>query len=159
MGRQTIPLIVGLLSAAALLPKAQSQVKLGAPTYFIAGRAEYRDSGEIWLRGTSNLPPGSVLTVDVMNYVGENGEELGVRSLPEIKKDGSFQAAIVPLPHKVFKPNIVCMVSFSPNFPRQSRSVIDAVGQNGQRLDFPANPQAMIMSGNRVYLESDLHVD
>ena len=159
MTRMNLCLAFASVIAAVLLSEQQTAPKLSAPTYFIAAKAEYRDSEEIWLRGTSNLPPGAILIVDVQNYVGENSKVLSKRSLPRVGKDGLFEATLVPLPKTQFKHNIVCIVSFSPDYPGQDASVVTAVGKKGERLGFPTNPQTEINSGERVSLRADVHVD
>jgi hypothetical protein len=84
---------------------------------------------------------------------------LGVRAQPRVGKDGFFEATVVPLPKMQFKHNIVCIISFSPNYPDQDVSVIRVVGRHGEQLGFPKNPQAVVSSGSRVSLETHLHVD
>lgn len=148
-----------LAIAAALFSQTHSRARLGAPTYYIAANAEYRHSQEIWLRGTSNLPAGAVLVVDVKNYVGEGGQVLSVRALPKVGKDGFFEATLLPLQKQQFKHNVVCLVSFSPDYPDQDTTVTAAVGKHGEQLGFPKNPQANIGSGERVYLMAAVHVE
>lgn len=159
MFRIVVSLIATLAVAATLFPQAQSKRRLSAPTYFIAANAEYRHSQEIWLRGASNLPAGAILVVDVQNYVGEGNKILGVRALPRVGKDGFFEATLTPQAKMEFKHNIVCLVSFDPNYPDQDALVKSTVGQHGERLGFPKNPQAGIGSGDRVYLMSAVHVE
>jgi hypothetical protein len=157
--RIVISLVFSSLMATALVSKPQPPAKLNAPTYFIAARAEYRDSEKVWLRGASNLPVGAILIVDVQDYVGENSRILSVRSQPRVGKDGLFEANLIPLPKTQFQHNIVCLVSFSPSYPDQDAAVIKIVGKNGEKLGFPANPQTEIGSGDRVSLIADVHVD
>lgn len=159
MIRIVASLVVILAIAAALFSETRSRGRLNAPTYYIAGNAEYRHSEEIWLRGASNLPAGAVLVVDVQNYVGEDSKILSVRALPRVGKDGFFEATLTPLPKMQFKHNIVCLVSFSPDYPEQDPTVTTTVGKHGEQLGFPKNPQANIRSGERVYLEAAIHVE
>jgi hypothetical protein len=159
MTRMILCLTFASVIAAVLLSERQTVPKLSAPTYFIAAKAEYRDSEKIWLRGTSNLPSGAILIVDVQNYVGENSKVLSRRSLPRVGRDGFFEATLVPLPETQFRQNIVCIVSFSPNYPDQDAPVVKAVGKKGEQLGFPTNPQTEINSGERVSLRADVHVD
>jgi hypothetical protein len=98
MSRIVVGLTATLAIAAALFSQTKSHRSLTAPTYYIAARAEYRDSEQIWLRGASNLPAGAVLVVDVQNYVGEGSQILSVRALPRVGKDGFFEATLAPLP-------------------------------------------------------------
>jgi hypothetical protein len=58
-----------------------------------------------------------------------------------------------------FKHNIVCLVSFHPDYPDQDTSVTGTVGKHGEQLGFPKNPQARTDSGDRVYLIADIHVE
>ena len=159
MSRIVVSLIVVLAIAAALFSQTKSHRSLTAPTYYIAAKAEYRHAGEIWLRGASNLPAGAVLVVDVQNYIGEGSQILSVRALPKVGKDGFFEATLTPLPQMQFKHNVVCLVSFSPNFPDQVATVTETVGRHGEQLGFPRNPQTYVVSGENVYLEADIHVE
>jgi hypothetical protein len=70
----TIFLLVFFLTAGASFPQGQSSFRLTAPTYFIAAHADYRGSDELWIRGTSNLPAGAILIIDVQNYIGEDSQ-------------------------------------------------------------------------------------
>jgi len=152
---------VGLITALAIAALLFSQTKppKAAPTYYIAASAEYRHAEQIWLRGTSNLPSGAILVVDVENYSGEGSQILSVRALPKVGKEGFFEATLAPLPKMQFKHNVVCSVSFSPDFPDQDATVIGSVGRHGERLGFPKNPQAHIHSGDNVYLSAAIHVE
>ncbi len=136
MSRIIASLVITLAIAATLSSQSHSRRNLVAPTYYIAANAEYRDSHEIWLRGASNLPAGAVLVVDVQNYVGEGSQILGVRALPRVGKDGFFDATLTPQPKMEFKHNVVCLVSFSPDYPDQSCSSERAPKQA------PARPKA-----------------
>jgi hypothetical protein len=159
MSRFILSLVVTLAIAATLSSESHSRRNLGAPTYYIAANAEYRDSHEIWLRGASNLPAGAVLVVDVQNYVGEGSQTLGVRAQPRVGKDGFFEATLTPEPKMEFKHNVVCLVSFSPYYPDQEAAVEAKVGTHGEQLGFPKNPQAIIGSGDRVSLMAAVHVE
>ncbi len=159
MSRIVVGLITTLAIAAALFSQTKSNRSLTAPTYYIAANAEYRHAEQIWLRGASNLPAGAVLVVDVQNYVGEGSQILSVRTLPKVGKDGFFEATLAPLPKMQFKHNLVCLVSFFPNFPDQDVTVTGTVGRHGEQLGFPKNPQAYVHSGENVYLGAVIHVE
>lgn len=159
MSRIVVGLTVMLAIAVPLSSQSQSRKNLGAPTYYIAAKAEYRDSHEIWLRGASNFPAGAVLVADVLNYVGEGSQKLGMRALPRVGKDGFFEATLTPQKNMEFKHNIVCLVSFGLDYPDQDASVKLTVGIHGERLGFPKNPQTNIGSGERVYLMAAVHVE
>lgn len=103
--------------------------------------------------------PLAALVVDVQDYVGEGGRTLSVRALPRVGKDGFFEVTITPLPKMQFKHNIICLVSFSPNYPEQDTTVAAIVGKHGEQLGFPKNPQTSISSGERVYLVAAIHVE
>jgi len=159
MSRIVVSLFFTLAVATTLFSQTQSGGKLRAPTYYIAANAEYRHSQEIWLRGASNLPAGAVLVVDVQNYVGEGSQILSVRALPRVGKDGFFEVTLTPQPKMEFKHNVVCLVSFSPDYPNQDAPVKAAVGKNGEQLGFPKNPQTNIGSGERVSLMAAVYVE
>ena len=152
-------LVTMFVVAAMLFSQTQPRGGLRAPTYYIAGNAEYRSSDTIWLRGASNLPTGSELVVDVQNYVGEGSESLAARALPRLGEDGFFEATLTPLLKMKFTHNIVCLVSFFPNIPAQNPTVTKAVGKHGEKLGFPKNPQTNIISGENVYLSAAIHVE
>jgi hypothetical protein len=159
MSRIVVSLVATLAIAAALFSQTKSRRSLTAPTYYIAANAEYRHTEQIWLRGASNLPAGTVLVVDVQNYVGEGSQILSVRALPKVGKDGFFEATLAPLEKMQFKHNVVCLVSFFPNFPDQDATVTGTVGRHGEQLGFPKNPQAYVHSGDNVYLGAAIHVE
>jgi len=156
--RAVISLVVMLAAVPALGSESQALPKLSAPAYFIAGRTDYRHSREIFLQGTSSLPAGAILTVDIYDYIGEDSRALALRSFPKVGRDGFFEAKLVPLPNLEFKHNIVCVVLFAADYPVQDPSVVKLVGKYGERLGFPTNPQAIVGSGNIVSLELVLHV-
>ena len=159
MSRIVASLAVSLAIASALFSQTQFRGRFSAPTYYIAANSAYRDSQEIWLRGTSNLPAGAVLIVDVQNYVGEGSQTLSIRAMPRVGKDGFFETTLTPQPKMEFKHNVVCLVSFSPDYPGQNANVTAVVGKHGEQLGFPKNPQANIVSGERVYLIAAVHVE
>ena len=103
MSRIVVGLVATLAIAAALFSQTKPRRSLTAPTCYIAANAEYRHAEEIWLRGASNLPAGTILVVDVQNYVGEGSQILDVRALPKVGKDGFFEATLAPLPKMQFK--------------------------------------------------------
>ena len=151
--------LVATLAIAGIVFQTKPRRSLTAPTYYLAANAEYRHAEQIWLRGASNLPAGAVLVVDVQDYVGEGSQTLSVRALPKVGNDGFFEATLAPLPKMQFKHNIVCLVSFFPNFPDQDATVTGIVGKRGEQLGFPKNPQAYVHSGENVYLRTAIHVD
>jgi hypothetical protein len=58
-----------------------------------------------------------------------------------------------------FKHNVVCFVSFFPNFSDQHATVTGTVGRHGEHLGLPKNPQAYVHSGENVYLGAAIHVE
>ncbi len=95
----------------------------------------------------------------MQNYIGQGSHQLGARALIKVSKNGLFEATINSLPGMQFSPNIVCIVSFRPDYPPQPMSVLRVVGRHGERLGFPSNPQATWGSGGWISLETDVHVN
>jgi len=92
--------------------------------------------------GATNLPPGSILIVNVMDYIGEGSKVVSGQQWVTVRKDGLFQAILHPLASESFRTNMVCYVLFEPNYPRQPGSVIKLLGAAGEHLGSNAsNPQ------------------
>lgn len=152
----------GMGTASA--PKGSStRTALGAPTYYIA--AEVYDCepkpNYVDFRGASNLPAGAVLTANVMNF--GTWEDYGEPVHVTIDKSGFFAGKILPKNSMKLQGGQTLMVSFETNRPKQPDSVLQVLGNKGERLaevenvslsvpgdiDRPAvNPQLLQRSGD-----------
>ena len=80
MKRMISCLFLFALAATVLLSQSQAPAKLSAPTYYIAASAELRGPEEILVKGASNLPAGTVLFVNVSDFVGQGSKILSAGS-------------------------------------------------------------------------------
>lgn len=130
--------------------------KLSAPTYYIATRADYTgDPARIHVRGASNLPAGARLSISIYDRVGQGSTLLSDETVATVDGEGFFEVAVHAAKGSSFRHN-VCDVVFMPRF-HQPASIFEAVGEEGERLGFPQNPQAYVHSGE-YYLLDSVHV-
>src|SRR6266568_6029832 len=127
--------------------------KLTAPTYYIAARVRYDgDPDELRVQGASNLPTGSRLTINILDFLREGSTILGKNEITSVGEDGFFEVTVRPLKGLAFRPNIVCEIGFSPEYPAQPASVIQVVGKQGEHLGSPKNPQWGVQHNNHYSL-------
>lgn len=148
-------LALGLLAIAVPGDGSAQQVS-GRKAFYIASRAQLVDPEEISVRGVSNLPAKSVLSIRVYDFVGQGSDQKSVEVLVTLSKGGFFEASIAAAPGKKFGPNMVCHVVFHPSNQKPS-SVLSAVGSKGEKLGFPKDPQVEQYSGG-YYLSELVHV-
>jgi hypothetical protein len=158
MSRSLSVFLVMTFVGVVLASEAQSPKRRGAPTFYVAAKAEYETPNEMHVTGASNLPPGAQLYVDINDFIGEGSAILSERAEPTVGNDGFFSATLKPSAGKQFKHNVVCDIGFVPNDPHQPESVLRVVGKRGEGLGFPQNPQAYVNSGERHYLLDLVHV-
>lgn len=151
-------LIGGVIALSGTTPR--KIWKLTAPTYYIAARVRYDgDPDELRIRGASNLPRGSRLTINILDFLGEGSTILGKNETTSVGKDGFFEVVIKPSKGFAFRPNIVCYIGFSPEYPAQPASVIQVVGKRGEHLGSPKNPQWGVQNDNHCSLHDVVHVE
>jgi hypothetical protein len=111
------------------------------------------DSEIVALKRASNLPPGSILIVNIYDYFGEGSKIFNSEVTAIVDNRGFFEATIAPKKGMSFRINLICDVVFMPRDPKQPAEVIRTVGRRGERLGFPDNPQAYLSSGENHYLD------
>jgi hypothetical protein len=153
-------------AAAAILAftthsDAQSRQTLSAPTFYIAASGDYNNYGDLNpnldVKGVSNLPPGSRLSVTVYDFVGYRSSILSEDAEVVLGKDGFFKVTLRPRKGMQFKDNMVCIVSFTPHGGPQGPSVLKIVGKEGELLGIENNPQIGKNSGG-YYLQALVHI-
>jgi hypothetical protein len=159
--RLPVRIALAALLIAATLPhlEAQSVKTMAAPTFYIAASGEFnRYSPTLTLKGASNLPPGSKLTVFVYDFIGYKSSTLSEEAIVTLPESGLFQVALKPQEGKTFKQNIVCDISFIPHgVVPQEAAVLKITGKNGESLGIGTNPQIGKNSGG-YYLQALVHI-
>jgi hypothetical protein len=123
-----------------------------------SGIRGFSGTDHIYLRGTSNLPTGAHLVINIYGFVGQGSSVLNQDTQVTIGKDGFFEVKISPKSEVKFRSNLVCEVIFMPTFPAQEPSVLRAVGMHGEKLNSSGkNPQAKTASGG-YYLSELIHI-
>ena len=131
---------------------------LAAPTFYIAASGEYDNySTTLDVKGASNLPPGSRLSVTLDDFIGFRSSTLSEDTVVTLNEGGFFEATLKPRLGKQFKDNMVCDVSFIPDPALQRPSVLKVVGKHGELLGIERNPQVGKNSGG-YYLEALVHI-
>lgn len=152
-------LCLALLCTTLVPPGAASDKTancgLGAAGYYLAVKARLQDDDLIDVFGASNLPPGSIVTINIYDYIGEGSHILNEPSMIGIGDDGTFRAGVQSAKGKKFKANDVCDVVFSANYPKQPSSVLEVVGPSGRNLGKAGmNPQVQDNSRNKVLVST-----
>jgi hypothetical protein len=136
------------------------QTRLWAPTYYIAARGTYDGRpDELYVVGASNLPIGARLYLNVYRYIGEGGDAISESASAVVGKEGFFEATLHPRKGNQFQHNLVCDIVFATRTdPPQPSSVLQVVGNHGEHLGFPKNPQIEVTSGENFTLTDRIHV-
>jgi hypothetical protein len=148
-----------LIAGGVARTVAAPQMRLWAPTYYIAASAKYGGlPDELHVVGASNLPTGARLYVNVYRYIGQGGSKINESASVVVGEGGFFEVNLHPTKGNQFKDNLSCEIVFATvTDPPQPPSVLQAVGKRGEKLGFPKNPQAEVASGNFV-LSDLIHV-
>ena len=142
----------------AIVHSDAESMRLTAPTFYIAGSGEYSDdSTTLTVKGASNLPPGSRLSVTLYDFIGYRSSVLSEDASVVLKQDGFFEVTLKPRRGRKFGHNMVCAISFAPAEPPRDRSVLRVVGRRGELLGIENNPQAGKNSGG-YYLQALIHI-
>ena len=113
---QKIRFIVAAILTLTAYSEAQSTQILAAPTFYIAASGRYSQySPTLVVKGASNLPPGSRLSVVLADYIGYKSSILSEEAIAILNRNGFFEAVLRPLSGKQFKEHMVCDISFNPN--------------------------------------------
>jgi hypothetical protein len=136
------------------------QTRLWAPTYYIAAKATYDGRpDELYVLGASNLPKGARLHLNVYRYIGEGGSAINEGASAVVGEGGFFEANLHPTKGNQFQHNLVCDIVFATlTDPRQPSSVLQVVGNHGEHLGFPKNPQVEVTSGENFVLIERIHI-
>lgn len=149
-------LLVGGVTSTVSAP----QRRLWAPTYYIAARVTYDGRpGELHVLGASNLPAGASVSLFVSRFMGEGSSTINESATAVVGKEGLFEATLHPTKGNKFEHNLVCDIVFATlTDPPQPPSVLQVVGNRGEHLGFPKNPQVTVMSGENFTLSELVHV-
>jgi hypothetical protein len=127
-----------------------------APTFYIVARGEcskYSTSAKV--KGASNLPVGSRISVSLSDFVGFQSSILNETAAVVVGNTGFFEVTLRPLKGKQFKDNMVCDLTFLPS--SQTVAVQKVVGTKGELLGIDSNPQVGKNSGE-YYLDALVHI-
>ena len=150
---------VGLLAFTVVFHSEAQSIRPTAPTFYISASGEYdRFSATLDVKGASNLPPGSRLSVALYDFVGYRSSILSEDATVVLNKDGFFKVTLKPRQGKQFQNNMVCDISLVPNVVRQDPSVLKIIGKKGELLGIENNPQVGKMSGENYYLQALVHI-
>jgi len=160
--RFCVLLLLGLCPLAGGVTSTVSapRTRLSAPTFYIAARGTYDGRpDELDVVGASNLPVGARLYLNVYRYIGEGGKAINESASAVVGKRGFFEATLHPTKGNQFQHNLVCDIMFATRTePPQPFSVLEVVGNHGEHLGFPKNPQVEVMSGENFTLIERIHV-
>jgi hypothetical protein len=158
VGNARAVLLVAAASLTAVHSSGQSTTGLSAPTLYISASGQYyTDSTKLDVKGASNLPPGSKLSVTLYDFIGYQSSILSEEAIVTLGRDGFFNVTLTPLPNRQFKPNMVCVIYFNPRFPKQDAPILKVVGATGELLGIDRNPQVGKNSGG-YYLEDFVNI-
>jgi len=139
------------------LPGGSGGAKRPSVRFYITTKAMLSSPEVVSIFGASNLPPGSVLTVYLYDYIGEGSQIFNTETRVVVGQDGLFKTVIGPKPGLSFRTNLVCDVVFSPTYPPQPKGVTQVVGRAGEQLGTNStNPQ--IQGNDRLTMLADMTV-
>jgi hypothetical protein len=122
--------------------------KLSAPTYYLAVTVGGCDSPTgARVRGASNLPPGAIVTLQMVGFHDAGWNSYSDEVYVPVDHSGFFSATVYPKKGITFPLNAVLWASFLPFRPEQPTSVLNTVGNHGQKLGGFDNPQVEHVSG------------
>jgi hypothetical protein len=159
MARVRVALTALLIAVTLSQSEAQPAKTMAAPTFYLAASGEYgRYSPTLTLKGASNLPPGSKLTVHLDDFIGYKSTALSEEAVVTLPESGLFEVTLKPQTGKIFKQNMVCDISFIPHgvLPQEA-GVLKITGKNGESLGIGTNPQIGKNSGG-YYLQAFVHI-
>src|SRR5438105_255976 len=144
--------LLGMLLSFPVNEQLNAEARLPAPTYYLAAEVHECSADQLLLKGASNLPSGSLISVQVSEFYEDAWKDYSDTIFARLDNDGFFEAMAHPLPKLTFHRNLVVRVYFSPAYHKQPPNVLSAVGKRGEKLGEPRNPQAYHMSGGYSYL-------
>lgn len=122
------------------------------PTTYIAFSAKLDTlaaKATIAVNGVTNLPPGSVLRIEVDDYRGYRSTIFNENTEVTVGSDGRFAVSVPPKSGLSMRANLQCSVAFFPNW-NQPANVIHKFGKRGENL---VGPQTAVNSGG-TYLDA-----
>jgi hypothetical protein len=131
--------VVATLIVAAVVSlrsQAQSRKALSATGYYIAAYVNdcEPDPNYVEFRGTSNLPPGALITATVAEFDLDAWKDYGDEIVVSIDERGFFTGKIQPKKGMRLRRNLVLRIDFMSYRPVQPASVLAVVGRRGERL-------------------------
>jgi hypothetical protein len=120
-------------SLAAFTQNSQPRPSiLQAPTYYIVVHGHLKDEDTIAVRGASNLPPGSMILIQV----GDGTKPLAERTCVGVGKEGLFLRELHPVAGIKFKFSTGLGIDaiFRTSECEQPDGVLQVVGKHGQYL-------------------------
>ena len=103
----------------------------------------------IAVNGVTNLPPGSVLLIEIDDYRGYRSTIFNENTAVAVSSDGRFAVSVLPKSGLSMRANLQCSVAFLPNL-NQPANVKNKFGKRGENL---TGPQTAINSGG-TYLDA-----
>ena len=140
-------LLFALLFVAGT-PSRSQEIEISRKTdlpFYLVVRARTCSPAEVKVEGMSNLPIGSILTLQVSDFLGDGWTNYSEETY--VKADGFFEATIQSIQGKEFHRNLLVQASFMPWRPKQPAGVLKVVERHGRNLGGIKNPQVNQVSG------------
>jgi len=134
-------------------PEIETNCKTGSRFYLVV-RARTCSPQEVKIEGASNLPVGSILTLQVSDFLGDGWTNYSEETYVTLRADGFFEATIQPVKGKEFHRNLLIQASFIPWRPKQPADVLGVVERHGRNLGGIKNPQVNQVSGWNYQLDT-----
>src|SRR5260370_31418758 len=87
-------LICSSVPVAARAREGAGKPCLAAIGYYIVAKARLQTPESVWVLGASNLPPGSIITTNVCDFLGEGAKTFGRDTTATVGKDGLFSIEV-----------------------------------------------------------------
>jgi hypothetical protein len=127
------------------------QARLPLVRYYIVAKARLQYPKLVWIFGASNLPPGSVISAHVYDFLGIGNRRLSQDAAVAVGKNGLFEMELHPINGLEFRNNTICTLVFQPTAPGQPSSVLKVVGKRGENLGMTGdNPLVSDNSRNKL---------
>ncbi len=149
-----------LILCIAIFASAQAQERptntLSAPTYYLAVAAKKCEANRITVRGVTNLPYASMITLQVDEPTHQDAwKKLSEEVYVAVDHAGFFEATITPVQGVRFHRASILSATFATYRPKQTAEVLKIVGKKGENLgDLLQNPQLHQVSGPHLILSA-----
>jgi len=134
--------VIGVIACSAAGGVGQPN-KLRAPGYYIAVDATREHEGVIRVRGASNLPVGTKISLEVEELSPENGKPLSALTCVAVDQKGLFRAELQVAKDIYQKKGLIVDAIFLTNQCVQDQEVIRVVGHHGELLGNDGRPVTM----------------